>query len=216
MKILIRLFFIFFIHSTMFSIETVFDSVQWNVESSVKDISLFYNTDGKVSFFKAETIVDNLKSEEVIASLMDFKNYFDIFPKTYFFNPVKKYDDHRYIVYTKLDFFPLKKRDAFLDMSVNYLDKGILLNWEPATEYVFTDFAEDSVRAERIYGRWYVQELEDLKVKISVEYSNDWKVTNIPNSLLVSIQKTTTADALRNLLKYVKKNTGNIIINPQG
>ena len=56
MKIFIQLFFIFFIHSTLFSIDTVFDSIQWNLESSVKDISLFFNSSRiplLVSSFKA-------------------------------------------------------------------------------------------------------------------------------------------------------------------
>lgn len=202
MKMLIMLFLLPCV--SLYADKTVFDKIEWQRENSIKDVDLYYKVENGNTFFKAEIIIDDIPPEIIADSLMNFKEYDKVFPKTDAFNPVRIDGDEKYIVYMKLDFFPMKKRDGFIDMSVKRNDEGITLVWTASDEFNADNLTSDSVRAERINGRWFVKKTDDGRVKVSVEYSNDWKIRNVPESFLVNIQKGTTADALRNLLKYAR------------
>lgn len=196
-------------------IETIFDSITWTKENSIHDIELYYHFTDTNSFFKAQTVLNDIPSAILTDALMNFKEYHIIFPKTAAFTPVETFNSSKYIIYTCLDFFPLKKRDAYIAMDVIVNATNTLLYWMPAPEHNHIIHSGDIVRTDRIYGRWSVHTDESGNVHVSVEYSNDWKVPNVPQQMLNNIQKTTTADALRNLLKYSRKSFEISSLNPQ-
>jgi len=182
---------------------SVFDGILWIKDKGFRDLDLYYYFDGKDSYYKAEKFLTGFSKERIVESLTNLENYSKIFPRTDIFEKKMDLGDSTYLVYTKIDFFPMKNRDYFIELKVEDSPDLTIISWIPSFERNAKDNIKDLIRVERAYGRWIVKKLGGDKIFISVEYSNDWKLENIPSSFINSSMKNGTADALRNLLKYV-------------
>lgn len=185
------------------SANSIFDGIFWTKDKNFRDLNLYYYIDGGDSYYKAEKFLKGFSKDQIVESLTNLENYSKVFPRTDVFEKRMELDDSTDLIYSKLDFFPMKDRDYFIEMKVENSSDLTTISWIPSSKRNATDNFQDAIRVERAYGRWTVKNLGDNEVFVSVEYSNDWKLENIPNSLIISSMKNGTADALRNLLKYV-------------
>lgn len=205
-KILFLLFFLRFLNAKDF----IFDKVQWFKVDEKDEISLFISTDKekRINFYKAEKVIKDNNAYKFFLALLDFDNYPKIFPRTEVFQKVKEVSENRYIIYSIIDFSPLKKRDYFILLEY-YIEKSqndekYILQWYPICENEEIKIENKNyVRVETVYGRWsIVKNIE--KIKISVEYYNDFKL-NVPAAFRVPFEKESTIEALNNLISYSAK-----------
>lgn len=182
---------------------SIFDGILWTKDKNFRDLSLYYFIDGADSYYKAEKLLKDYSKDQIVESLTNLENYAKVFPRTDVFEKRMELDESTDLIYSKLDFFPMKDRDYFIEMKIENSSDLTIISWIPSSERNAKDNIHDAIRVERAYGRWMVKALENNEIFISVEYSNDWKLENIPDSLINSSMKNGTADALRNLLKYV-------------
>jgi hypothetical protein len=136
-----------------------------------------------------------------------------IFPGIMTFKPLKQ-NENTILFYCQVSFFPLKNRDYFVGAKYfeteNMQDnRKWTLEWFPVADNpVIDDRKTDKFkRVKNINGRWIVQSLNNDKIKISVEYYNDWEVA-VNNDIKIGVEKTTTVNALKNLLKYLGRDKG--------
>jgi len=202
--------------------ESIFDSVKWTKDYEDKGISLFYQYDEKanINFYKAETVINTKNGDKFFTNLIDFNKYPQIFPKIFVSKIVEDFTDtiRSGIMYFDLNFCPFKNREYF----VNYKyfteetskSKRYVVEWWPISDKKFSDPAKNKVRVNLIYGRWQIVET-DGKTKISVEYYNDFKV-NGPSIIVQKIEKESTVDAIKNLLKFTFSNNSKVGLTESG
>jgi hypothetical protein len=188
-----------------------FDNLNWEKEKTIKNIIIysFKNSDNNISY-KAETIIKNFNAELIYNTLLDFKNYPYIFPRTITFEKKSDLNNNKYLFYSIMNFSPFKNRDYFIE--VEYYTKKIdnennvyILQWGPYEEADKFKVSDDMKRIKKIYSRWTVKKLKNNQTYISVEYHNDFEV-NAPINILNSIKKNSTAKAIDNLLNYILNN----------
>jgi hypothetical protein len=115
-------------------------------------------------------------------------------------------EKNKYLVYSLLDFHPLKNRDYYIifEFAANEKENEYFVEWYPAgEEYKNTAGVEPTkkiVRVKNIYGRWKIKNA-DNKIKVSVEYHNDFEL-NIPKQITASFEKKSTVEALNNLISH--------------
>jgi len=155
---------------------SIFDGILWIKDKNFRDLSLYYFIDGADSYYKAEKLLKGYSKDQIVESLTNLENYAKVFPRTDVFEKRMELDESTDLIYSKLDFFPMKDRDYFIEMKIENSSDLTIISWIPSNEHNAMDNLKDAVRVERAYGRWTVKALENNEIFISVEYSNDWKL----------------------------------------
>jgi len=205
--IIIIFYFIFIYYSHS---QSIFDSVKWIKDKKDDDIQLYYdeNDISDLFYYKAVKIIKNVDAEILYEALTNFKEYPKIFPRTVFFNVIKVLGNNQYIIHSKADFTPLKKREYYINLNCKIItkddgNKKYILQWKPVRDIkAYNNHDNKSIIAEIVYGRWIVEELGNNRVLVSVEYHNDWKLSG-PKMIIHGFQKDATIGAIKNLLKYL-------------
>lgn len=199
----ILFFLLFFGLFPVFS-ESIFDSVQWVKEKEEQKITLYSQKTESGNFYKAETITDFPNLDLLFALLTDYDEYVKIFPKTLIFAPVEEKGEAT-VVYSKVNFFPLKNRDYHILLSAKKQENHCaVIAWQPHI-MPGNSGEKECVRVTKVYGRWIMKKLEDGKMYLSVEYHNDWKYTGISSQVTDYFEKDITVDNLKTILKYADK-----------
>jgi hypothetical protein len=191
---------IFFIYST----ETIFDNVNWEKVSEVDGITLYMqeNKNSKATFYKASKIINNAKINDIFNTLMDLDNYPFIFHKIIKFEKKFIINPDKFIVYSILNFSPLKNRDYYVELTRNKMifdnKTTYIVEWHP-TQTVYPE-NKNYKRAFNINGRWILKEGNDNNIIVSVEYYNDFEIPAL-KSLIQNFEKISTINALKDLLK---------------
>jgi hypothetical protein len=201
---IIILIFIFLNLFYIYSLETVFDNVKWQKISEVDGITLFIqeNQNSKATFYKASKIINNAKINDIYNTLMDFDNYPEVFPKIIKFEKKSIINPDKFIIYSIVDFTPLKNRDYYVELTSNKITSEnkttFIIEWHPAQ----TLFPENIKykRVLNINGRWTIKEGNDNNLIVSVEYFNDFEVS-VLKSLIQNFEKKSTINAVKDLLK---------------
>lgn len=205
----ISLFFLL-IATLSYSKESIFDKVHWIKVEEKNSISLFMQKEKNsgTNYYKAEKTLNNCDSEAFFNSLLDFVNYPKIFPRTEVFDKIKKIDKNCFIIYSVINFSPLKNRDYFIILEYDIEKKSenskkYIVQWRPLPndeekDLICTD--KDYVRAKKVFGRWTVEEINNY-TKISVEYYNDFNL-NFSPLFTTPLEKKSTIEALNNLINY--------------
>ena len=206
-------FLILFI-SVYFSFASIFDDINWEYEKTYRSVNLYIqkNQTNNLNYYKAETIIDGVKFDDLVNDLMSFNTYDKIFPRTNFFKIIKKVDENNCIVNADLNFFPYKNRNYYIECvskkTKTSKDKNkFIVEWHPIDSIKYASLIESCQDAKRInytYGRWSVLELDKNKLYVSVEYHNDWE-TNLPMLFVYGAEKSTIFTNVFSLLRYSKK-----------
>lgn len=207
MRYVILIFaFLFFI--TELDAYTVFDNCKWQGHKKNEMIDLYWIDKGYPCFYKAETIVDGKYYDDIIGILTNFEKYPEVFSGTIKFDVLEK-KDNVFLIYCLINFFPLKNRDYLINAKYNEdtddknLKSWTLLWYPTGNGYNAGKVLNDKFKhVKKVNGRWTVRMLDDNKLKISVEYHNDWEV-DANKDIKISIEKTATVNALKNLLKHL-------------
>ena len=110
---------IFIIFTTSFllcSQSNVFEKVAYSFDFQKDNIKLFSYMDEK-PYYKAETILNDINSEDIVKIITDFENYPKIFKKTIKFEVVGR-ENELYKIHSVLNFNPIKNRDYYIKMRV--------------------------------------------------------------------------------------------------
>ena len=109
-------FLILFI-SVYFSFASIFDDINWEYEKTYRSVNLYIqkNQTNNLNYYKAETIIDGVKFDDLVNDLMSFNTYDKIFPRTNFFKIIKNVDENSCIVNADLNFFPYKNRNYYIE-----------------------------------------------------------------------------------------------------
>jgi hypothetical protein len=199
--------FILFIFS-LYS-ESIFNSIKWKMDYKENNITLYTNQDKdhKLNFYKAEIVLDISLEDNLYNNLIDFDKYHKIFPKIFIFKKVEQDSDNinSGIYYSLLNFSPLKNRGYYI--SVEYYvensisNKKYVVEWQPVTDFKQSYMVDENcIIVKLIYGRWQIIEM-DGKIKLSVEYYNDFEVVG-PKEMIFNVEKMITISALKDLIKY--------------
>ena len=198
-----------------FTSATIFDDINWEYEKTHRSVKLYVqkNQANNLNYYKAETIIDGIKFDDLINDLMSFDAYDKIFPRTNFFKIIKKVDENNCIVNADLNFFPYKNRNYYIECISEKMKTGenknkFIVEWHPADNIKYASLIEPCENAKRItytYGRWSVVELDNGRLYISVEYHNDWE-TNLPMVFVYGAEKSTIFTNIFSILKYSRKN----------
>lgn len=148
-----KLMFLLVCGSFLLSAETVFDNVHWELEKSHRDSVLYSFVDDGVTFYKAETEVSDLTVAEITTVLQSFEQYAKVFPRTHAFCFITGDERDEFVAYSCLDFAPMKKRDAFVDMKVQYTPNETIYYWGPSATHNTKNICDDIVRVSRMFGR---------------------------------------------------------------
>jgi hypothetical protein len=192
--------------------ESIFDSVVWKKDSTQKNINLSYqkNKEDNLSFYKAEITLDISDGEIFFNNLLCFEKYPEIFPKMLVCRKINESSvpPHNGFYYFILDFRPLKNRDYIVNsryfIEKNNNEKKYILEWFPVIDNsALVPENKSNMRVDFINGRWQIIE-KNGKIKISVEYYNDFKVIG-PKVIVNKIEKYSVINAVRDLIKYTLK-----------
>ena len=214
MKIFKYFIFPVFIILSNFSIKAdifFFDNFKWVKEKKFDDIKLYtYKNVNTITSFKAETIIKNQDAKLLYDTLLDFKNYPYIFPRTITFEKKEQFANNKYLFYSLINFSPLMNRDYYIELEyyTQKLKNGnniYILRWSPYNQSGKFAVYKNIRRVKTIYGRWTIKELENNKLYISVEYHNDFEI-NAPASILNTVEKRSTVKAINNLLNFISDN----------
>ena len=205
-------FFILLMPIHLYPVKSIFDDIVWHLEQTSGNVQLFIgkkSSDNKIYFYKAVTVVSEIKSRRLFENLIDFPNYPKIFPRTITFRISEQTSGNKFTIYSQVNMFPLKNRDYYIDLEyrVNNTEENkfeYIVEWKPS-ENKNKPININCLRINIVYGRWIVREIGDDKIQISVEYHNDF-IVNILPLVLSNIEKKSTINALMNLIEYTKKN----------
>ena len=210
-KYFIHFILIFILNFSINPDSFFFDNLNWKEEIKIKDTMIYsYKNDDNIISYKAETIIKNHDAKLLYNTLLDFKNYPYIFPRTVTFEKKSELNNNKFLIYSIMNFSPLKNRDYFIEVQyyakkINNDENIYIFQWEPYDEADKFESSNNMKRIKKTYGRWTIKELKNNNVYISVEYHNDFEV-NAPTKLLNSIKKKSTAKAIDNLLNYLLNN----------
>ena len=161
-----------------------FDSLNWTYYKKSNDMDLFINRENKeINAYRVKKTLFNLNGEELVKNIMNFENYSDIFPKTKKFKLIKEIDKNCYLMYSIINFHPLKDRDYYIILNYDKVENNgqviHTISWHPITENYKAFFDNKTKENERVFfinGRWQIVEYEDGKLTISAEMYNNWKI----------------------------------------
>lgn len=204
--------FIIFVFTSAGSLssEGLFHNVNWKEDSTDNNVTLYYDYDKETPYYRAETVIRGIDAKQLYTILQDFNNYPDIFPKTVNFDLVKRLSDEEVIIYTQLNFSPMKNRDYYLKFTANDLSDSksefYRVAWSTFDDsgYKFSE-NKNCVRVSLVNGVWEIRQLDDDNVYVSVSYHNDWEIP-ISRRILNKFEKIETAKALKDLIIYAKEN----------
>jgi hypothetical protein len=210
-KILISLLILFSCY-IIFSKESIFDKVDWQkvYESNGVSLSVQKDKSEKTNYYKAKKTIDGLKGDALFKNIIDFDNYSKIFPRTSVFKPVKELGENKHIIYSSINFKPLKDRDYYIVFEYYTLNgngsKQHIIEWQPAnTDDIKTDPPKKNcLRVKNINGRWVVKENDSGKTEISFETHNDFELT-VPKSASYPYEINSTVEAVEDLISYTLK-----------
>jgi hypothetical protein len=189
--------------------DSIFNSVFWKKDYEVNNIILYSNPDKdhKLNYYKAETELDNAVGDKFYNNLIDFDKYQKIFSKIFFIKKIDPGDGDKDsgIYYSLLNFSPLKNRGYYVNLKYytedNSETKRYVVEWSPVTDFKKNfEVDPDCLFVKLVYGRWQIIENEG-KIKISVEYYNDFQVPG-PKAIIYNVEKSVTVNALKELIKY--------------
>lgn len=207
MKYIYTFIFIIF-NFVLYSNPNIFYEINWNFEKEKKGISLSIAKDKEIdiNYYRASTIVKNIKFDKIVYILSDFDNYSKVFPRTLLFKPVKILEDNRYIVHSILNFFPYKNREYLVEVRINFEkvnEKRIFnLIWYPEKMIKNFNFNKKNHSIKNVYGMWQIEELDNNEVKITFFSFNDWEIS-APKSIKVEFEKDGTINNVLDLLDYI-------------
>jgi hypothetical protein len=201
-----------FLFDSSINARSIFDSVKWEKDKEKKNISIYICKDleKKLNYYKAETVLENIEGNVFFNNLLDLNNYPQIFPKIIFFKDAgpSLSADSSGICYFRLNFAPLKNRDYYANFrsykEESLSEKKYVIEWWPLSDNENSFEPESNfLRVKMVHSRWQITETEN-KIKISIEYYNDFKVIG-PKPIIYAIEKDITFNALDDLIKYTKK-----------
>ena len=202
MKYKIVILLLMFFNSILYS--SIFDNINWKYHSKRNNISLFKTDD---RFYKVETILNYNKSKDIVFYLTTREYYLKIFPKTREYQTIEKLDKNKYIIYEIISFTPFKCRDCFLELEVNNINNGWIIEWYPTKRKIKHEInynKKDHIRVKDVYGRWIIRKLDNDNLYVSMEFYNDFKF-KIPKYLLLNIEKEESFKILKGLNLFLKK-----------
>jgi hypothetical protein len=196
----------------IFSKESMFDKIIWEkvYESNGVILCVQKDKNEKLNYYKAEKTVASAKSEDFFKNIIDFENYSKIFPRTTIFKQIKELGENKFIIYSSINFKPLKSRDYYIIFEYSVLNvngnKQYIAEWYPVSS---EDFKMDSpiknhLRVKNINGRWIIKESGSGKTEIRFETHNDFEL-NVPKSAAYPYEINSTVDAIEDLINYTLK-----------
>jgi hypothetical protein len=210
MKIIIALLLIF--PFFIFAEESVFEKIEWEkvYESGGVSLSVQKNKNEKVNYYKAEKTINLKKADPIIKSILDFDNYSKIFPRTTEFKKIKDLSENKFIIYSYVNFKPLKDRDYYITFEYNIIKnpkngREFIAEWYPMDQedFNYEKPKKNCIRVKNIFGKWTINELGD-KIKISVELHNNFEL-NIPVSASYPYEVTSAVETLEDIISYSLK-----------
>lgn len=215
-KINIITFLVICSYFKMFSNSNLFDVNNWSVEkeNKLKNTILYIYNDGNspINFYRAEILVDGLSSETISNVIWDFENYKNVFMLVKFYKDLKITNENEKVAAGELIFFPYKNRTFCYyakrrESNNEYNKKTIVIDWYGIKEEEALNYYTPSPKAHYtgiINGRWHIIEQDDDKVKVTLEYYNDWE-TNLPMKFVHGIEKLQILINLETVVNYSKK-----------
>jgi len=196
---------------------TVFDSVNWNLEKSKNNISLFMQNDKslKINFYKAETIVNNLDIDLIFNNIVDCNQYKKIFNNIEIFEIVEFFTKNNFLLLAELNFFPYRNRAYLTECCLIKDDnnKTFIFEWHPIhninNEHYIKNKQNNKI-VSLIYGRWTIKKIDNYRIYMSIEYYNDWE-TNLPFKFIHELEKFYTIKNLQTIINYTLKQQKNLL-----
>jgi hypothetical protein len=200
------IFIIIILLLSAFSINaSLFDLIEWEKVFELNQVSVCMQKDKKVkiNFYKAEKTIAGKKAEALYKNILSFDSYPEIFPRTIMFKKVREIENNKYIMYTLVNFKPLKNRDYYLLFCFTKKGDSYIIEWSCVNEKEYPE-EKNIIRANYVNGRWIIKQTEKFTT-ISLEVNNDFEI-HMSAQNLIPYEIASTAEMLENIIKYTLKN----------
>jgi len=202
--LLINLFLFLFL---FFLKASPFDSIEWEKVYELNGVIVFVqkNKKEKLNYYKAEKIISNKCADALYKNILDFDSYPKIFPRTTVFKKIKQLNHNKFIMYSMINFKPLKNRDYYICFEFIQNEGQYMAEWSSVSENDFTaEYPQKNViRATSVNGRWNIVD-NGKTTKISVELHNNFEF-NMPAATLLPYEITSAAEMIDDLVDYTLK-----------
>ena len=185
-----------------------FDNSDWQVSKKQNDITLYTVVGENGNYYKSETTFKpgkTMKAADLMNALNDYKQYLEIFKKVLTFEPVLELESGT-VMYTKIDFFPMKNRVYYIILNTTFQDEQHIMYWEPyPLSQPITPVEKGCILVSQIAGRWIIRDNPDGTIYVSNEYHNNWEYRNLSIKTARPFEENITIKNLALLLEYMEK-----------